>query len=317
MRKEQVHKAVKMEGPKYVPLYFFNMDQDQSDIIQIGIQRHFDGPNHNTSEWGFIWETHDETMGHVRTTSMKCWEELDSFALPDPYLMNRFTGVSKIIEDNQDRYIAAALGLSGFTSMTCIIGFEKVLEGLYLDRKYVDRLADMVFGFEETLIDLSAHYKFDAISFADDWGTQKSLMISPTLWREFFKPRYKKQFDLIHDRGMDVLFHSCGFIYEIIPDLIEIGVDILNLSQPNLFDIPQLGLEFGGKTCFMCPVSYQTTSISGTREDIFRDVRILMDNFGNHHGGLIGYIEEYHSVGMSTENYQSCVDAFREIGKYY
>ena len=196
MRKEEVQKAVKMEGPEYVPLYFFNKDQDQSDIIQIGIQRHFNGLNHNTSEWGFIWETHDETMGHVRTTSMKCWEELDSFVLPDPYLTNRFTGVSKIIEDNQDRYIAASLGLSGFTSMTCIIGFEKVLEGLYLDRKFVDRLADMVFGFEETLIDLSSGYKFDAISFADDWGTQNSLMISPTLWREFFKPRYKKQFDL-------------------------------------------------------------------------------------------------------------------------
>lgn len=126
----------------------------------------------------------------------------------------------------------------------------------------------------------------------------------------------KRQFELIHSRGMSVIFHCCGNIYEIIPDFIEIGVDVLNLSQPNLFDITKIGQDYGGKVCFMCPVSYQTTSITGTREDIFTDVKSLVDNLGCHNGGLIGYIEEYHSVGMSGENYKSCIEAFRELGRY-
>lgn len=137
-------------------------------------------------------------------------------------------------------------------------------------------------------------------------------MISADTWRKFFKPRYKRQFDLCHSLGMDVYFHCCGYIYDIIEDFIEIGVDMMNISQPNLFDMEQLGRAFGGKVCFVCPVSYQTTSLSGTREDIFRDVKILRDNLGCYHGGLIGYVEEYSSIGMSEENYQACKEAFFE-----
>lgn len=59
------------------------------------------------------------------------------------------------------------------------------------------------------------------------------FIISPSLWRDFFRPRYKHQFELAHMYGLDVYFHSCGYIYDIIPDLIDIGVDLLNLGQPN------------------------------------------------------------------------------------
>lgn len=92
-------------------------------------------------------------------------------------------------------------------------------------------------------------------------------------------------------------------------------MDVLNISQPNLFDIRQLGREFGGKVCFICPVSYQTTSLSGNREDIFRDVQEMYDNLGIYNGGFIGYVEEYSSIGMSDENYQACKDAFFSVGR--
>jgi len=94
-------------------------------------------------------------------------------------------------------------------------------------------------------------------------------------------------------QGLDVYFHCCGAVAELIPDLIECGVDMLNLGQPNLFDIEELGRRFGGRVCFVMPVSYQTTSISGTREDIFRVVRSYGQHLAGPTGGLIGYIEEY------------------------
>jgi len=316
MRKTQVIKAIKMEEPDYVPVFFFNKDKDQSDIIQVDIQKHFGGTNNNTSEWGFVWKTKDETMGQPIDTIIKNWEQLNSMIIPDAYETGRFKEAEQIIKQNMDRFLVAGLSLTGFTTMTLLAGFENVLEGLYLERENIEKLADIVFGFEEKLIEQVSAYPFDAVNFADDWGTQNDLIISPALWRDFFKPRYKRQFDLIHEKGMLVIFHCCGNIYEIIPDFIEIGVDVLNLSQPNLFDMEKLGRDYGGKICFMCPVSYQTTSITGTKEDIYRDVKNLVDNLGNHHGGLIGYIEEYHSVGMSSENYQSCINAFKQIGRY-
>lgn len=115
---------------------------------------------------------------------------------------------------------------------------------------------------------------------------------------------------------MDVFFHSCGAIESVIPDLIEIGVDMLNIGQPNLFNIEELGKKYGGEICFVCPVSYQTTSISGTKEMIENDVKEYMEHLGCFHGGLIGYIEDYKIMGMSEENYQACVHAFEKFGNY-
>jgi uroporphyrinogen decarboxylase len=121
---------------------------------------------------------------------------------------------------------------------------------------------------------------------------------------------------LAHGLGLDVYFHCCGYYYDIIPDFIEIGVDLMNISQPNLYDIEKLGKDFGGKVCFVCPVSYQTTAISGHKQDIYREAGRLIDNLGRFNGGFVGYVEEYHSIGMPDENYQHCIRAFQELGRY-
>jgi len=68
----------------------------------------------------------------------------------------------------------------------------------------------------------------DGIHFRDDWGTQEAMMISPRLWRELFKPAYAQLFGLARDAGKHVWFHSDGVINAIIPDLIEIGAQVLN-----------------------------------------------------------------------------------------
>lgn len=315
-RIEQVNKAIHTKNPGYVPILFFNKDKDQSDIIMIDVVRHFMGSKEDTSEWGFIWERHDETMGQPKVELVKDWDEFSKFKIPDAFDKTRFSQVEEIRKQyGDDRYYLASLVLTGFTIMTFLRGFENTLSDLYEEPEKIAKLADAVYGFEEGIIKQLRDYGFNGVAFFDDWGTQTNLIISPKMWREFFKPRYKRQFDLAHKYGLDVYFHCCGFIYDIIPDLIEIGVDMLNLSQPNIFDIEKLGKDFGGKVCFVCPVSYQTTSLSGTREDIRWDVKRLVDNLGCHNGGLIGYVEEYHSIGMSDENYQHCIDAFRELGR--
>ncbi|MDW7657392.1 MAG: uroporphyrinogen decarboxylase family protein, partial [Bacillota bacterium] len=170
-----------------------------------------------------------------------------------------------------------------------------------------------IFGFENDIIRLLKAQGFHGVGFFDDWGTQQGLIINPETWREFFKPRYREQFAIVHANDMDVYFHCCGQIQEIIPDLIEIGVDMLNISQPNVFDIEKLGYRFRGKICFVCPVSYQTTGISGQRQEILAEAGRLAVNLGCPNGGFIGYVEEYSSIGMSDENYRYCIEAFSGI----
>ena len=316
MRRDEVIKAIHRQGPSYVPIYFFNRDQDQSDIVAFDVQRHFLGPAQDRSEWGFTWSRLDETMGHPGTVLLKSWDDLPRLSVPDVADPARFAGVDEFNRRYPDRFRLASLALSGFTTMTFLRGFDNLMLDVGLAPGRVGDLADVVFGFEERLIAGLPQYHFDAVAFFDDWGTQTATIISPSSWREIFKPRYARQFDLAHSLGLYVYFHCCGFYLDIIPDLIEIGVDMLNVSQPNLYDIPELGRRFGGQVCFVCPVSYQTTSITGTPEQIFEDVRDLVEHLGRYDGGLIGYVEEYHSIGMPEENYQACVEAFRVLGRY-
>lgn len=316
MRRDQVFKALTFQNPSYVPIYYFNKDQDQSDLVAFEVQRHFIGVDKDKSEWGFIWNRMDETMGQPLTNLIDEPAQLADFSAPDPAAPDRFAGIDSFTQRYHDRFRMASLALSGFTTMSFLRGFNNLMMDLVEDPGFVEALADLVFGFEERLIEHLPAYHFDAVAFFDDWGTQKGMIISPAAWRKFFKPRYLHQFNLVHQLGLKVYFHCCGYYPQIIPDLIEIGVDMLNISQPNLYNIPDLGQKYGGKVCFVCPVSYQTTSISGTREDIFHAVQELIDSFGRFNGGLIGYVEEYHSMGMSQANYQSCVEAFKTLGVY-
>ena len=316
MRRNQVFKAITFQNPSYVPIYFFNRDQDQSDLVAFEVQHHFRGADKDQSEWGFVWDRMDETMGQPLTNLIDEPSHLFDLALPNPADPARYIGIESFNHQYSDRFRMASLALSGFTTMSFLRGFSNLMMDLVLDPKFVEALADIVFGFEEQLIAQLPAYQFDAVAFFDDWGTQNGMIISPAAWRNFFKPRYRQQFCLAHRMGLKVYFHCCGYYPQIIPDLIEIGVDLLNISQPNLYNIPELGEKYGGKVCFVCPVSYQTTSISGTREDIFHAVQVLIDSFGRFNGGLIGYVEEYHSIGMSLVNYQYCVDAFKTLGRY-
>ena len=316
MRRELVVRAIRRQNPPRVPLFFFNRDRERSDIILIDVVRNFGGQQEDRSEWGFRWSRLDRTMGQPAEALLRRWEDLEGFAGPDAGDPGRFARVGQTMARFGDRYYLAGLSLTGFTVMSFLRGFADLLVDFYEQPGRVEELAARVFGFEERIIGLLAGRGFDGVAFADDWGTQTGLLVSPALWRAFFKPRYRRQFELAHRLGLDVFFHSCGFIEEIVPDLIEIGVDLLNLSQPNLYDPAALGARFGGKVCFVCPVSYQTTSISGTEEEIFAEVRRLVDGLGRCGGGLIGYIEEYGSIGMSEDSYRACVRAFRTLGRY-
>jgi uroporphyrinogen-III decarboxylase len=312
--KDLVKKAIRFQGPERIPLSN-PYDLKTSDIVNVDVVRNFMGPNRMLSEWGFEWQhlENDLTMGQPKEATIKQWSDLDRYRVPNPHDPHRFDALRKTrAELGDDKYYKANFVLSGFTLMAFLRGFSETLEDMYLERENLERLADLVFGFEEEVIKLLKPQGFDTVGLADDWGNQKSMFISPKLWREIFKPRYKRQIDLAHECGLDVYFHCCGYIYDIIPDLIEIGLDVLNPGQPNINGIRRMGDAFSGKMCFACPVSYQTTGISGSKDDIHGEVKELVDCLGNHDGGLIGLIPtDIVGLGANPENIGYMLDAFK------
>jgi uroporphyrinogen decarboxylase len=312
--RELVKRAVRFERPERIPVQY-PYDWRQSDIINVEVVNYFQGQDRKSTEWGFRWShlENELTMGQPEQPLIRDWSDLKKFRAPDPGANDRFDLMRKMrAELGGKKYYKANFVLTGFGVMSCLRGFARIMEDFYLERENVERLADIVFGFEEGLIRLLKPQGFDAVGFADDWGTQQNLFISPALWREVFKPRYKRQIELAHDCGLDFYFHCCGYIYDIIPDFIEIGLDILNPGQPDINGIEKMGRDFSGRLCFACPVSYQTTGISGSPADIRREVDEMVAHLGNRGGGLIGVVPtDLAGLGAGAENVRAMFDAFR------
>ena len=119
------------------------------------------------------------------------------------------------------------------------MGFENLLIALTLEMPEVFRLRDDLLKFNLAWLDNWFASDYQGLHFADDWGSQSNLLIPPDLWRSFFKPVYKEMFSKVKSKGLHVWYHSDGNILEIIPDFIELGVDVLN-CQSSVMDMNEL-----------------------------------------------------------------------------
>jgi uroporphyrinogen decarboxylase len=311
--KTEVIKAIEFKRPSYIPRWFVNKDYEISDIANYWL---FPLGKGEVTEWGYKWEHTREdkgTMGMPKEPLIPSWEAMKDYRFPDPYSIKKFNEIQEFKVTNKDKYQIASMGISGFNTYIFLRGFQNALIDFYIKDKRALKLMDDIMDIENSIIRKASEYGFDGIIFYDDWGMQKNIFISPSLWREIFKPRYKKQFDNIHNLNMHAWFHSCGDVTEIIPDFNQIGLDVINIGQPNVVDIDKISALLRGKQCFLMPISYQTVSISGTKEDIKKEALHLYNKLATSNGGLIGWIEEYSSIGMPLENYDACAAAFKEL----
>ena len=253
-------------------------------------------------------------MGQPKNIIIDNWKMLKSFTPPSANDIGKYKHIKGFIEKYKDKYKVFGLGITGFNIVTFIRSFEITLIDFYEAKENIIKLSDIVFDYECNVLKNLYKYDIDAVAFYDDWGTQNALMINSNLWREVFKNRYKKQFDIIHNMGKDVYFHSCGNIYDIIDDLIEIGVDVFNFNQPEVYGLDKLK-KYSQKVCFNGPVDLQKKAINGTKEQIYNYTKDLILNLSTEKGGYIGYVEEYSSIGLSDINYRHCEDALRYYGK--
>ncbi|HEY3398920.1 MAG TPA: uroporphyrinogen decarboxylase family protein [Armatimonadota bacterium] len=313
--KEVVRRAIEFREPPRVPLKYCNRDLDRSDVRGCGWgpAAGWEPEQPGATEWGYVWSSLDQTMGQTQAAPLADPAALEGYVPPDPYAPGRFEGLSSCVAEGADRFLTFGVGISGFNQATFLRGMEDLLCDLALAPERAGRVLDLVFDWENALLEQACAYPVDCIGFADDWGTQRGLMISPAKWREVFAPRYAEQFARAHAAGKKVWFHTCGNVWEIIGDLIEVGVDVLELLQPDIFGVERLGREFGGQVCFCCAVDHQRVAVSGGRAEIFAYVRRLCDCLGGSRGGFIGYIEDYASLGMSEENYQWLGEAFHSL----
>jgi len=248
------------------------------------------GNGQRRDEWGCLWHKGAPGVsGVVIESPLSDWQRLKNYRWPDGAAYWRWDPA----EINQTIHAArqqgkAILAYAGnlFEKMQWLRGYENLMEDIIDYPLRVQLLAEKITEFDLQTIRNWEKYDVDIIFLEDDWGTQVRLMISPQMWRKIFKPFYKELFKAAHSRGYPVLFHSDGNILPIIPDLIEIGCDVINpqFSCHNIQDLAQLTRD---KICVMCDVDRQYILPSGTPEQVHRYIADIFELFSSPQGGLI------------------------------
>lgn len=161
-----------------------------------------------------------------------------------------------------------------------LTGFNKFLKMMYTRPSLISRILDGLdkIRFEQAKLLIDAGV--DVIVDGDDVGAQTTMIVSPSLWRRFLKPRYKRLADLCHRHGVYFFFHSDGWIEPIIPDLVEIGVDILNPVQPECMDPVKVKRLYGDKLCLEGTISVQRTLPFGSVKEVVNEVKDRIRKLG-------------------------------------
>ena len=320
--REVVTRAIEFKTPDRLPVIFPRFGV--CDTFGVGWHQIGTGPREkkeSLDEWGCLWvRSQIDNMGQVKGHPLERWENLAHYRWPDPDDPAFFTGIEDQFAGSDGKYVMTSIFMLLFERMHALRGFQNVLEDFYLESEKVEALADRILEFDLEIIRNTATRcpgLIQGLSFSDDWGTQLDTFISPKLWDAFFKPRYQKVIDLCHSLRWHVWMHSCGKINRFIPGLVEIGMDVLNLEQPRVLGIEEVGKQFAGKIAFSSGCDIQQTLPFKREEYIWEEARLILDSWGTPEGGFIladdGNDED---LGTPIHKKEIAFKAFMELDRW-
>jgi len=240
----------------------------------------------------------------------------DGYAFPRPESFFRPAwkerGV-KTCTETPGSFLVGGLGWGLFERSWNLRGFENILMDAIAEPDFFAEVLDRLTALYLAFVKYTADMPVDGILFGDDWGDQRGVILGPERWRRFLKPRWAKIYEAVRARGKIVMSHSCGSVAEIIPDLIEIGLDVLESVQPEAAEMNpyELKKKWGDKITFWGCLGTQSTIPWGTPDDIRREVRHLKTAMGVG-GGFILSPAKPLQPETPTENAVAVVEAFTE-----
>lgn len=315
---EAVRRAVEFGRPERLPVSFEELGRSDLHFVnwnQAGTGR-LRG-RETFDEWGCLWRrTEVANMGQVKGHPLADWSAIGDFRWPDPEDPALYEGMADRFAGSEGKYVCTSLFMLLFERIHALRGFENALTDLYLERERLEDLADRIVRYDIGIIEnIVARFpgRIHGFRFTDDWGTERATFIRPELWDEFFKPRYKRIFDAAHAAGWHVWMHSCGKIDAILEGLIEIGLDVINLQQPRVLGIEEIGRRFRGRICFesLCDIQH-TLPFEGAAA-IREEARLLLEHWAAPAGGFI--LSDYGdgaAIGVPVEKKRIMLEAFLE-----
>jgi uroporphyrinogen-III decarboxylase len=249
-------------------------------------------------EWGCTFENIQRgIIGIVHEPLLKDWQDLETVRIPTELLSVDVEAVNAFCRST-DKFVLSGCCPRPFERLQFIRSSENLFVDLITHIEEVLFLLNKLHQFYIEELELWAKTEVDALTFMDDWGAQNSLLINPKMWRQFFKPLYKDYIDIAHSHGKYAFMHSDGYIVDILPDLIELGLDAIN-AQIFCMDVEKLGERFRGRITFWGEIDRQYLLPFGTAEEVVNAVKKVKQSlYAN--GGVIAQCE--FGPGAKPEN---------------
>ena len=223
---------------------------------------------------------------------------------------------NRLIMENRDEFVVAAYGFGLFERSWVLRGFENSLMDMVTNLDFYEELIARLTEHQLEIVDRLIKLPVDGLWFFDDWGYQQGVLMGAERWRKIFKPHYERLYKRVHEADKYVLTHCCGSIEEILPDAIEIGLDVYQSVQPeaknnNPYDLKR---RFGDKLCFWGGLGSQEMIPFGTPKEIRSEVQKLCKEMGKDGGYILGPAKEDPARNSNRKRCSRCRSVYRAIG---
>lgn len=305
-----------LEHPRIFP------EHRRGSFLKLKLQRNYQKGRWK-DVWGVVWENCVEGMSSIPVESkapLRDWETLEDYEPPDPTRQDDLFGEPVEWEERRRALqraksageIATGWLSHGFMFMRLFYlrGFSNFMMDIALKDPRLKHLTCMVRDYNLRLVDLWVEAGAEMISAGDDLGMQTSLPMSPMDWRSYIKPPYKKIVRKARQNGLYFYLHSDGHIVEIIPDLIECGVNVIN-PQIRANGLENLARVAKGRVCINLDLDRQLFPFASP-EEVREHILRCLDALYLPEGGLMLTAECAPDVPL--ENIRAIIETFEEIG---
>jgi uroporphyrinogen decarboxylase len=312
LNKDEVIKAIEYKGPERIPMMINLWLSEETlkhckDRVDALIKKYpydialyiptfpgyYSSPFENHPEYKWIpnIDSFDKSKAVDSRILVKDWNELDEWmeSFPDPSMIEIMDNAKKkLLSDNESSYRLGHFWYFFYERLWSFRGMENALTDFYLYPDEVKRLFRALCDFYKIIIRrCKEELNCDGIYVTDDLGTQNSVMFSPSIFNEFFKPFYKELIDECHALNMHLWLHTCGNVTQFMDQFVEIGIDVIHPIQKYAMDELEIVSKYSCRICFLAGLDMQYTLVNGTPEDVRKEVRFLMDTFDTPQGGMM------------------------------
>lgn len=290
------------------PLYF---EHSESYLAQERNESFTDlGDGTFKDMFGVIWDrgAQEGDFGIVKVPPVT-EAEIGDYVFPEPDEALIREKCERLVAQ-KDKFTMYIIGFSLYERLWALHGVEDTLMDFLMEPEFIEEMLNKIVEYNLKVVDIVAQYPIDCIFFGDDWGQQQGLIMGYPLWKKFLKPQLKKMYDHVKSYGMYVAQHSCGDCREVFPDLVELGLDIYNTFQPEVYDIADFKKRYGDKITFFGGISTQYLLPFKSPEEVKAEMHWVMDIM-NVNGGYILAPTHAMPADIPEEN----VIAFIEVAK--